>query len=48
MLIVALLTFSSRIAQTVNLSFVVLSTGSYFQCLGSMNQNRSLRGVTRS
>lgn len=31
MLIVALLTFSSRIVLMVNFSFVILSTGSYFQ-----------------
>lgn len=42
MLIVAFLTFSSRIAQTVNFTFVILSTGSYFQYSVSMNQNRIL------
>lgn len=47
MLIVALLTFSSRIAQMVNFSFVILSTGSYFQYSVSVNQKRILQDTTR-
>lgn len=47
MLIVALLTFSSRIAQMVNFSFVILSTGSNFQYSVSVNQKRILQDMTR-
>lgn len=47
MLIVALLTFCSRIAQMVNFSFVILSTGSYFQYSVSVNQKVILQGMTR-
>lgn len=47
MLIVALLTFSSRIAQMVNFSFVILSTGSYFQYSVSVNQKMILQDMTR-
>lgn len=47
MLIVALLTFSGRIAQMVNFSFVILSTGSYFQYSVSVNQKRILQDMTR-
>lgn len=46
-LIVALLTFSSRIAQMVNFSFVILRTGSYFQYSVSVSQKRILKGMTR-
>lgn len=47
MLIPALLTFSSRIAQMVNFSFVILSTGSYFQYSVRVNQKRILQDMTR-
>lgn len=47
MLIPALLTFSSRIAQMVNFTFVILSTGLYFEYSVSVTQKRILQGMTR-